>query len=85
MSEELKGFVTIPKGTFKELIKEQDPFHILMNCIYTDASLSWNGKYIKFSDDTINEFLSVLDAENYENTLKKLQKEEEEKKNVGNI
>lgn len=80
MSEELKGFVTIPTGTFKELIKDQDPFHILVNCIYTDASLGWNGKYIKFSDDTINAFLSVLDAENYGNILKRLQAEAEEKK-----
>ena len=80
-----ENMVTISVEEYRDMVENVERFNVLLMGIYSDATLGWSGKQISFSNDIINTLMRVLDSANYGITLKKLQKESEEKKNVSDI
>lgn len=79
--------VTVDLDEYKDLIVNNACLTVLLNAIYKDADLSWDGKSLRFSDDNINAILRVMDGNNYYSKLRLLQlsKKAEEKSNASNV
>lgn len=68
--------ITITIDEYKELILKGNHFDIVLDTIYDNAMLNYNGKELTFETETVRNILKVLDYEMYQKVLKEKQAQE---------
>lgn len=72
-------YIAIKVDDYAELIREDLTLHSIISVLFKNASLSWDKKDLDFDERSLCCVLKVLCTGDYYSTLRRLQKQEEEK------
>lgn len=64
-----EGNIVIPRSEYAELVRDRQKLIWLMDALYMDASLNFNGSDLRLDDDAAITVLKLIDSEAYETVL----------------
>lgn len=70
--------ITITKAEYEELLLDSNRYEMLLDSLYENAGLNWNGESLEFDDEKLCDLLKLIDRFNYEKRFKELNKEKQD-------